>query len=56
MYTTDNGESWNKVIEYNESTHKVWLLSSSKESADVLYFAVADFKNNDRVVYRIADR
>ncbi len=55
MYTTNSGKSWNKVIEYSRTTHKVWLLSSSNEIADVLYFSIEDLKNNDRVVYKIVD-
>jgi hypothetical protein len=53
MVTTNGGESWNKVIEYNSSTHKVWLVSASSEPADELYFSLEDLKNGDRVVYKI---
>ena len=53
MVTTNGGESWNKVIEYNSSTHKVWLVSASSEHADELYFSLEDLKNGDRVVYKI---
>jgi len=55
MYTVNGGQSWHKVIEYSRATHKVWLLSSSNEIADVLYFSIEDLKNCDRVVYKIAD-
>jgi len=55
MYTADNGKSWNKVFEYNRSTHTVWLVSSSNEIADTLYFSIADSKNNIRVVYKLVD-
>jgi hypothetical protein len=55
MYTTNGGESWNKVIEYTRGTHGVWLINSSNESADELYFSVESLKNSDRVVYKIAD-
>lgn len=55
MYSTDNGKSWNKVLEYKRSTHAVWLTSSSRETADELYFSVENLKNNDRVVYRVSD-
>ena len=55
MYTADHGKSWNKVLEYNRSTHTVWLVSSSNEIADTLYFSVEDFKNNTRVVYKLVD-
>ena len=54
MYTDDGGESWNKVIEYNRATHKVWLLSSSNETSDVLYISIEDSIDKNRVVYRIA--
>jgi hypothetical protein len=53
MYTVNGGESWNKVIEYRGSTHKVWLVSSSNEPADELYFSIEDLKNCERVVYKI---
>jgi len=55
MYTDNGGQSWNKVIEYSRSTHKVWLLNSSRDISDELYFSVEDSKNNERIVYRIAD-
>jgi len=55
MYSADNGISWNKVIEYNRSTHTVWLVSSSNEMAEELYFSIENSINNDRVVYKIFD-
>jgi hypothetical protein len=55
MYTVNGGKSWNKVIEYNRATHCVWLLSSSNEIADVLYFSIENYEDNDRVVYKIID-
>lgn len=55
MYTKDGGESWNKVIEYSKATHHVSLMSSSNETADVLYFSIKNLTNNDRVVYKITD-
>jgi hypothetical protein len=55
MYTADDGKSWNKVIEYSGATHTVWLISSANEISDELYFSIEDSKNNERVVYRIAD-
>ena len=54
MYTANGGESWNKVIEYSSSTHKVWLVSASNELADELYFSIEDLKNGGRVVYKIS--
>ncbi|MGI0013973.1 MAG: exo-alpha-sialidase [Nitrososphaera sp.] len=56
MYTADGGASWNKVIEYNRATHKVWLVSSSNEIADELYFSIENSKNTDRVVYQVTDQ
>lgn len=56
MYTTDAGRSWNRVIEYSKATHKVWLINSSNESSDVLYFSIEDLKRGDRVVYTVLDR
>lgn len=55
MYTANNGKTWNKVFDYNRSTHTVWLINSSTEISDELYFSVEDIRNKDRVVYRIAD-
>jgi hypothetical protein len=55
MYTGDGGKSWNKVIEYNRATHKVWLISSSNEIAGELYFSIENLRNSDRVVYKIVD-
>jgi hypothetical protein len=55
MYSADGGESWNKVFEYRRATHKVWLVSSSSEAANELYFSIEDLKNNKRVVYKIVD-
>jgi hypothetical protein len=55
MYTADNGKTWNRVFEYSRSTHTVWLINSSTEASNELYFSVEDIKSNDRVVYRISD-
>lgn len=56
MYTVDSGNSWTKVIEYSRATHKIWLINSSNEIADELYFSIENMKNNDRVVYKICDQ
>jgi len=56
MYTVNGGRSWNKVIEYNRATHKVWLISSSNEIADVLYISIDDLKTGDRAVYQVTDK
>lgn len=55
MYTVNGGRSWNRVIEYNRATHKVWLISSSNETADELYLSIENLKNSDRVVYKVTD-
>lgn len=55
MYTVNGGKSWNKVFEYRKGTHNVSLISSSCAIADEIYVSVLNLKNNDRVVYRIAD-
>jgi hypothetical protein len=55
MYSKDGGESWNKVIEYSRASHKVWLLNSSNDIADELYFSIENSKKDDRVVYKITD-
>ena len=56
MYTADEGQSWNRVIEYRKASHKVWLINSSKEISDVLYFSVEDLESGDRVVYEVRDQ
>jgi len=55
MYTINNGISWSKVIEYSGTMHGVQLIGSSNKIQDVLYFSVRNVKNNNRVVYKIAD-
>jgi hypothetical protein len=55
MYSTDEGQSWNKVIEYSKSSHKVWLINSSSEISDVLYFSIEDLSSGARVVYEVRD-
>ena len=55
MFTANGGKSWNRVIEYDQNTHKIWLVNSSNEIADVFYFSIEDLKNNNRVVYKIVD-
>jgi len=55
MYSADHGKSWHKVFEYNRSTHTVWLINSSTEISDELYFSIEDVRSKDRVVYRIVD-
>jgi hypothetical protein len=55
MYSTDAGQSWNKVIEYSKSSHKVWLVNSSTDISDVLYFSVEDLNSGARVVYEVRD-
>jgi photosystem II stability/assembly factor-like uncharacterized protein len=55
MYTKDDGETWNKVFEYNGKDYTVWLLNSSSEIPDVLYFSIEDLKNKNRIVYKVVD-
>lgn len=56
MYTADGGESWDRVIEYSKPNHKVWLINSSNEVSDVLYFSIEDLRSGDRVVYEVCDQ
>jgi hypothetical protein len=56
MSTDNGGRSWNKVIEYSRATHKVWIISSSNELTDEMYFSIENIKSGDRVVYKIADQ
>ncbi len=55
MYSMDGGRSWTKVIEYSSATHKIWLVSSSMDVADALYFSIESRKTGERVVYKVAD-
>ena len=55
MYSTDGGESWEKVIEYNRAAHKVWLLSASNEISDTLYFSIENTISKKRVVYKVTE-
>ena len=55
MASKDGGNSWDRFIEYNRATHKVWLISSANEMVDTLYFSIENSKSSDRVVYRISD-
>lgn len=55
MYTRDGGNTWNKVIEYNGATHKVWILNTSNDPMDALYFSIQDLVSYDRVVYKVTD-
>jgi photosystem II stability/assembly factor-like uncharacterized protein len=55
MYSADEGQSWNKVVEYSKASHKVWLINSSNDISDVLYFSVEDLNSGARVVYEVRD-
>jgi hypothetical protein len=55
MVTANGGRSWNKVIEYNRATHKVWLISSSSEIREELYISIENLRSSERVVYKISD-
>ena len=55
MYSANGGESWHKVLEYDRAAHVVWLISSSRETQDLLYFSIEDYERQDRVVYRVVD-
>jgi len=56
MYSDDGGDSWDKVIEYDKATHKIWLINSSNHIADVLYFSIEDLETGDRMVYEVGDQ
>jgi len=53
MYSMDDGESWNKLLEYNGSTHLVKLISSSTNTTDFLYFSIKDIKNDERLIFKV---
>lgn len=55
MYTRDNGETWNKVIEYNSKLHTVSLIGASHHAMQDLYCSIKDVKSKDRIVYKITD-
>jgi hypothetical protein len=56
MCSVDGGETWDKIIEYSGAAHRVWLINTSADMSDVLYFSIEDVRRGDRVVYRIGDR
>lgn len=55
MFADASGGRWRKVIEYTRRTHKVSLISSSREIANDLYFAVEDVQRKHRAVYKVCD-
>ena len=59
MFSRDGGKRWNKVIEYDRSTHTVWLLNASNnltnEDSKLLYISIENTRSKDRVVYQITD-
>jgi hypothetical protein len=55
MYSTDGGRNWTRIFEYSAATSKVWLIGSSSEVADELYFSVEDLKGHNRSVYKVLD-
>lgn len=55
MYSADQGISWNKVFEYDRSTHTVWLINASTEISTELFFSIEDVGSKERVVYKLAD-
>ncbi len=55
MFSKDAGRSWSKVVEYNRSTHVVWLISSSSDLADELYVSIENIHNKCRAVFKIGD-
>jgi hypothetical protein len=56
MCSPDGGKQWWKVLEYNWSTHRVSLVSSSTSVARDLYVSVQNVKQGDVTVYRISDK
>lgn len=55
MYSRDDGESWDRVIEHAGSGHSVSLISSSLEPRDELCIAIMNLESRDRAVYEISD-
>jgi len=55
MYSNDGGREWHRVVDYNEKTHKVWLLSASGDPAEDVYLAVENRRTHDRVVWKVHD-
>jgi hypothetical protein len=56
MVSSDGGNTWIRVFEYSRTTHTVWLVSSSSEVQEELYFSIEDLQNSTRSVYKISDR
>lgn len=55
MFSTDNGESWTRMIEYSGKRYSVGLIDGSNCGRDEVYFAIKDMKTDNRVVYKVTD-
>jgi hypothetical protein len=55
MMSDDGGRTWNRILEYTRRDHVAWLISSSHEPVEDLYFSVEDLETRARVVYRIGE-
>ena len=55
MFSTDNGESWTRMIEYSGKKYSVGLIDGANRVRDEVYFAIKDMKTDDRVVYKVTD-
>jgi BNR/Asp-box repeat len=57
MYTTDNGQSWTKVIEYDGTRYQLKIIDSSQQLQDILYFSITDslVSEYSTTVYQITD-
>lgn len=49
MYSTNNGESWHRFIEYDGRHHEIQLVSSSVSGSDELLFCIRQLRDGQEV-------
>ena len=53
MMSNDNGETWNRIIEYDGTQLGINIISNSKEIANELYLLIKNTKENIATTIRI---
>jgi hypothetical protein len=52
MYSDDDGETWNRFLEYNGGLHAVEIISQSVENTDKLFISI--LSGGKRNLYQIS--
>jgi photosystem II stability/assembly factor-like uncharacterized protein len=55
MYSANGGETWKRVVDYDNAAHRVSMVGDSNGPSDTLWLSFRDSENRD-FVYRIVDR